>query len=138
VSADAAQARLVLTSLLRNAIEAAPTNGWAGIRVERADDSTLNLVIEDNGQGPPAAIREHLFDPFFSGRSAGRGRGLGLPIAWRLARQQGGEVRFDGVNQGVTRFVLTLPLAETPVFTQGVGYHLETAERNGVHPPLAS
>jgi two-component system, NtrC family, sensor kinase len=138
VSADAAQARLVLMSLLRNAVEAAPADGWAGIRVERADDHTLNFFVEDNGQGPPAAIREHLFDPFFSGRSAGRGRGLGLPIAWRLARQQGGEVRFDGINQGVTRFVLTLPLAETPVFTQGLGYHLETSERNGVHPPLAS
>ena len=137
VSADAAQSRLILMSLLRNAIEAAPAQGWAGIRVERAADNAFNLVVEDNGQGPPAAIREHLFDPFFSGRSAGRGRGLGLPIAWRLARQQGGEVRFDGIDDGVTRFVLTLPLAETPVFTHGVGYRLETAEHHGVHPPLA-
>ena len=54
--------------------------------------------------------REHLFDPFYSGRKAGRGRGLGLPTAWRLARQHGGDVRFAGAEP--TRFVLTLP-AET-------------------------
>ena len=55
------------------------------------------------------AVRDHLFDPFYSGRSAGRGRGLGLSAAWRLARQHGGDVRFDAAAVGVTRFVLSLP-----------------------------
>ena len=38
---------------------------------------------------PGLPQREHLFDPFYSGRQAGRGRGLGLPTAWRLARAHG-------------------------------------------------
>ena len=50
-----------------------------------------------------------MFDPFYSGREAGRGRGLGLSIAWRLARQLGGDVRFDDVSGSPTRFVLSLP-----------------------------
>jgi signal transduction histidine kinase len=127
--ADAGQARSALSKLLRNAIEAAPADGWARVRVEKVQ-SALDLVVEDNGNGPAAAIREHLFDPFFSGRSAGRGRGMGLPIAWRLARQQGGDVRFDGIHSGVTRFTLTLPLAQPPVHTPLNGYHTELVVRS--------
>ncbi|HZZ79154.1 MAG TPA: ATP-binding protein, partial [Gemmataceae bacterium] len=110
VRGDVAQVRVALTGLLRNAIEAAPVGGWAGIRYQKRDAETLDLIIEDDGAGPPALLREHMFDPFYSGRNAGRGRGLGLPTAWRLARQQGGDVRFDGHHNGATRFVLTLPL----------------------------
>ena len=109
IRVDPAQIRLALNNLLRNAIEAAPADGWASLRVERETDGTLSFVVEDNGPGPQGAVREHLFDPFYSGRSAGRGRGLGLSAAWRLARQHGGDVRFDAAAVGVTRFVLSLP-----------------------------
>src|SRR5207247_8449903 len=70
---------------------------------------SIELIVEDSGPGPDAHQREHMFDPFYSGRKAGRGRGLGLSIAWRLARQLGGDVRFDEVPGSPTRFVLTLP-----------------------------
>jgi two-component system NtrC family sensor kinase len=51
---------------------------------------------------------EHAFDPFYSGRTAGRGRGLGLAIAWRLARENGGDLRFDPNAAPVTRFILSV------------------------------
>ena len=110
LSGDPAHLRQVLTGLLRNAIEAAPADGWAGLRVERPDLERIALIVEDTGPGPTPAACEHLFDPFFSGRSAGRGRGLGLSTAWRLARQHGGDVHFAGRADGRTRFVLSLPL----------------------------
>jgi len=113
VTVDPGQIRMALGGLVRNAIEAAPAEGWASIRVENGD-GTLKFIVEDNGPGPTPAAQEHLFDPFFSGRSAGRGRGLGLATSWRLARQHGGNVRFEGHSQGQTRFVLTLPAAEMP------------------------
>jgi signal transduction histidine kinase len=109
ISADPRQVRTALECLLRNAIEAAPPGGWAGVRVELPAADRLELIVEDNGDGPLPAQREHLFDPFYSGRSAGRGRGLGLPTAWRLAREQGGDVRHEDQPGGPTRFVLTLP-----------------------------
>lgn len=110
LEADPAQLRVALSCLLRNAIEAAPSEGWAGLRVEKSGPGAVAVVVEDSGQGPAPTVREHLFDPFFSGRSAGRGRGLGLPTAWRLARQQGGDVRLEAAPQGPTRFVMTLPV----------------------------
>src|SRR5207302_8037863 len=109
VHADPSQARTALACLLRNALEAAPAEGWAGVRVEVGGAGAVALIVEDNGNGPAPGDREHLFDPFYSGRKAGRGRGLGLPTAWRLARQHDGDVRFDAAAQGLTRFVLTLP-----------------------------
>lgn len=109
VRVDINQVRLALVNLLRNAIEAAPADGWASIRVQREACGDLAFVVEDNGPGIPEPQREHLFDPFYSGRSAGRGRGLGLSTAWRLARQHGGDVRLDDASAGVTRFLLVLP-----------------------------
>ena len=110
VLADAVQLRTALTCLLRNAIEAVPPEGWASIRLTPGPTGSAEVVIEDSGQGLPPAQREHLFDPFYSGRAAGRGPGLGLPTAWSLARQQGGDVFLASQPGEPTRFVLRLPL----------------------------
>jgi two-component system NtrC family sensor kinase len=113
---DAGQAKVALTCLLRNAVEAAPPGGRARLVFhDRSAADTLQVAVEDNGPGPDAALRTSLFDPFFSGRSAGRGRGLGLPTAWRLARQQGGDVHLEPTRPGEpTRFILTLPRVRPP------------------------
>jgi signal transduction histidine kinase len=109
LTVDPRQLRTALECLLRNAIEAAPARGWASIRVTSSSADRLEFVVEDNGIGPSPSQCEHLFDPFYSGRQAGRGRGLGLPTAWRLARENGGDVRWDENSGGPTRFTLSLP-----------------------------
>ena len=111
VRVDPAQTRSALACLMRNAVEAAPADGegWAKLRAEKEGDNQLRLLVEDNGPGISPQVQQHMFDPFYSGRSAGRGQGLGLPIAWRLARQQDGEVSYEGHSGGVTRFILKLP-----------------------------
>jgi signal transduction histidine kinase len=128
---DPEQIRTTLACLLRNAVEAAPAEGWASIRLETPSADLIDLVVEDNGSGPPMAKREHLFDPFYSGRSAGRGRGLGLATAWRLARENGGDVHFDRPPDGPTRFTLSLPVTKPQESGNGVrdaGNNLERAE----------
>ena len=114
--ADADQVRQALACLLRNAVEAAPPDSWARVRVvEPVSDTLIEVAVEDAGAGPEPAQRPALFDPFYSGRAAGRGRGLGLPVAWRLARQQGGDVRLDAPATGEpTRFLLSLPRVAGP------------------------
>jgi len=118
---DPKQLQTVLECLLRNAIEAAPTDGWARIRVEIESSDRLRIAVEDSGPGLIASQMEHLFDPFFSGRPAGRGRGLGLPTAWRLAREHGGSVSFEHQSDGPTRFVVTLPRVPVLPLPQGPG-----------------
>lgn len=108
VDVDPKQLTVALSALIRNGVEAASAGGWVRVASMFRSDR-LDVVIEDSGPGPDERAREHLFDPFFSGREAGRGRGLGLPAAWRLARQHGGDVQYVPVDDGPTRFVLTLP-----------------------------
>jgi two-component system, NtrC family, sensor kinase len=105
---DVRQSRTALECLVRNAVEAAGQSGWVRLSA-RALSECLEFLIEDSGKGPNPTHTEHLFDPFFSGRQAGRGRGLGLPTAWRLAKEQGGDVRHDTAPGEPTRFVLSLP-----------------------------
>ena len=53
------------------------------------------LVVEDDGEGIPEAIRQNLFDPYFSTRQSGRGTGLGLTIVHRVVTELGGEIEVD-------------------------------------------
>lgn len=108
IAADRGQLKQALGHLIRNALDATPTGGTITIRTERRGDE-WTICVDDSGPGPQPVDVARLFDPFFSGRSAGRGRGLGLPIAWRYARLNGGDVRYEPRDGGPTRFVMILP-----------------------------
>lgn len=115
VRCDRAQIKHALVALLRNGIEAAGADGWARIGCADGDDEFVTFVVEDSGTGLNPAAIEHAFDPFYCGRAAGRGRGLGLPTAWQFARQNGGDVRHEPTD-GPTRFVVTVPRSVTLEF----------------------
>jgi signal transduction histidine kinase len=105
---DPKQLRHALAAVVRNAVEAAGSGGWVRLSASAPDDGCeVEIGVEDSGPGLAPDVAEHAFDPFYSGRSAGRGRGLGLPTAWQLARQNGGDLRHDTPRDRPTRFVLT-------------------------------
>lgn len=106
VEADREQVRQALRAVVRNGIEAAEEGGWVRVSVD-AENASVSFVVEDSGPGISGEQSELMFDPFFCGRPAGRGRGLGLSIAWRLAEQNGGSLKLEA--QSPTRFRLTLP-----------------------------
>jgi signal transduction histidine kinase len=95
VWADPTQLRVVISELLRNAIEAQPDGGRIEIACRPTGEVSPGfsmLRIADLGPGLDAKSREHLFDPFFSGRQAGRGLGFGLSKAWRIVTLHGGRI----------------------------------------------
>ncbi len=67
----------------------------------------LSLRFEDNGPGVPPAMREKIFDPYFTSKASGLG--LGLAIVRRIAMEHMGRVRCEEGRGGC--FVLELPLA---------------------------
>lgn len=92
VWADAIQLRIVLSELLRNAIRFAPPKSVIEIDVQRTESNMAAITVRDQGPGLSAVDREHLFDPFYSGRQAGRGLGFGLPKCWRIVTLHGGRI----------------------------------------------
>ena len=58
------------------------------------------LTVTDTGPGIPPSVRPHIFDPFYSGREAGRGLGLGLSKAWRIVDLHGGRIEVESPTEG--------------------------------------
>ena len=95
INGDKEQLRHALGAVVRNGIEAAGADGWVRLSCPSNGDGGLAIACEDSGPGLTAEAIEHAFDPFYCGRMAGRGRGLGLSTAWQLVRQNGGELHFS-------------------------------------------
>lgn len=100
--ADPTQLSIVVSELLRNSRQALQPNGGAiQIRATKTGEWSL-LEVEDRGRGFSEAERIHAFDPFFSGRQAGRGLGFGLPKCWQILRQHGGRIEIESSDGGPT------------------------------------
>ncbi len=116
---DQQQLLVGLRALTTNALQAANPAGVVSIRAkfvpaERfADSSLIEIRVADNGPGFDATTRRHLFDPFFSGREAGRGLGFGLCWCWRVVAMHGGSIEVDSQPNEGAEFVLRLPCGQT-------------------------
>ncbi|TWU42237.1 sensor histidine kinase [Novipirellula artificiosorum] len=84
-----------LRVLLRNSIEAIGAEGTIVVSVVRDNESAL-IHVADSGPGLLGHAREHAFDPYFSGREAGRGLGLGLCRAYRIAKLHHADITLAG------------------------------------------
>lgn len=112
---DERQIAVVISELLRNALNAVQDKDRIEIDC-RTDCSNSQQVavlrISDNGTGLTALDREHCFDPFYSGREAGRGLGFGLSKCWRIVTLHHGEIRLEDARPGMTEFLITLPVSD--------------------------
>lgn len=94
VHADRVQLSVVLQALIRNALEALKSGGTVTVAAENQEQK-LTLAVSDTGPGVPEEIRHKVFDPFFSGREAGRGLGFGLSKCWTIIKAHGGEIHLQ-------------------------------------------
>lgn len=113
---DTRQLAEIFDALLANAIEAvAGVNARLEINsTSSTSDDTVVLAVRDNGRGMSPEVREHSLDPFFSYRTAGRGRGLGLSRAARLAQINGGRLWLDSTEGEGTTVYVELPAVRRP------------------------
>ncbi len=109
---DASQVGEALRLLTLNAFEAVSEGGRVEIAARQdPTDEHAEIEIVDDGTGMDAETAERACDPFFSGREAGRGIGLGLPKALRLIEANGGRLRIVSRPGHGTRCRVWLPLA---------------------------
>ena len=110
VQADPDHLFRAIMNLGRNAINVldGKADGKVTLMAEATPEGTDIIHMIDNGPGVPEAVRENLFKPFVSGRSAD-GSGLGLAISRELIRAHGGEIILDKSDASGTTFCLCLP-----------------------------
>ena len=104
--------RDALGRVVRNLVENAARHAAATVRVTVTADP-VELVVEDDGPGIPAAERERVFDRFHRldsprSRDAG-GAGLGLAIVRELVTSMGGTVVAEASPAGGARLRVRLP-----------------------------
>jgi signal transduction histidine kinase len=102
---DSKQVERAVYNLLLNACQSARENVecrevWVSVY---AIAGTVSVTITDSGMGVAEGIRESLFDPFVS-QGKLKGTGLGLTLAWRVAREHDGTVELVGNRPGETIF----------------------------------
>jgi signal transduction histidine kinase len=112
LNADPTQLSIVLSELLRNSRQALqPGGGGIELRAKVQPAAGCQFEVVDHGNGFSEIERIHAFDPFFSGRQAGRGLGFGLPKCWQIVRQHGGHIEIKSAPGGPTVVIVDWPAA---------------------------
>ncbi|MDF1597404.1 MAG: HAMP domain-containing sensor histidine kinase [Acidimicrobiia bacterium] len=112
IRADHLRFRQILRNLLSNARKYGGNKVWIEGRVI---GRSYELVVADNGAGLTRELEERVFQRFIhqDERTAVKDSvGLGLSIVRQLAEGMSGSVSYERTD-GVTRFVVTMPLAES-------------------------
>jgi signal transduction histidine kinase len=107
----------ILVNLISNAEKYSPDKKEITLS-SRLEDDMLSIAVLDRGSSVAKGIEKRIFEAFFRGSdslsSSVQGSGLGLTLARRMARDQGGDVTFQRREGGGSIFTLRIPLQQLP------------------------
>jgi signal transduction histidine kinase len=98
----------VVLNLVANAIDACCEGGKVIVRTTTLPDG-VEIHVIDNGCGIDPAVREKIFDPFFSTKPQGVGTGLGLSISHGIVNEHGGRISVESTPGRGSQFTVFLP-----------------------------
>ena len=124
VQGDADLLHRAFFNLVLNAAQAVGDSGTVRVTIREATSDTVpggvvpetgavRVVIEDDGPGMPADVRDRIFTPFFTTKP--RGTGLGLPVVHRAIEAHRGVVLVDSAPGQGTRFTIILPRIQSEI-----------------------
>jgi signal transduction histidine kinase len=104
----------VLLHVLQNAQHAmreAHTGGVLSISV-KPTATGVRIEVKDDGPGIPPEDLPRIFNPFFTTKQPGDGRGLGLSVAHSIVTEHGGRIWAENIPEGGAVFTIDLPIGE--------------------------
>ncbi len=109
---DYAQLQQCFMNLVFNAMEAMPQGGTLTISAGRSKvRQAVWVEITDTGCGIPEEVRESIFEPFVSTKTAASGVGLGLSMVYGIIRNHRGAIEVHSEPEKGTTFRITIPSA---------------------------
>src|SRR5262245_35438334 len=110
--ADVGQLQEVFFHLIHNAEQAMVAAHHGGTLTVRIGPGVggVRVEIADDGPGIPPEDLPRIFNPFFTTKAPGEGRGLGLSVAYSIVAEHDGRLRADNRAEGGAVFVVDLPL----------------------------
>ena len=74
----------------------------------KLSNGKIEICVQDNGDGVPSAIKEKIFQPFFTTKPTGQGTGLGLSLSYDIVIAHGGEILMN-TEEGIgSEFIIRL------------------------------
>jgi signal transduction histidine kinase len=74
-------------------------------------NNRVAIRVADNGNGIPDAIKDKIFQPFFTTKPTGEGTGLGLSLSYGIVTKgHGGTLEMETKEGEGTTFIVQLPL----------------------------
>jgi two-component system, NtrC family, sensor kinase len=90
---------------IEDVVKGTQNKGTIGLATRLEGDEVV-IAISDTGGGIPPAVREKIFEPFYTTKEVGRGTGQGLAIARNVVRKHRGSITFTtAIGQGTTFFI---------------------------------
>ena len=114
IEGDPIQIQQVLINLVHNAVDAMrdtpPNRRTVEVATDYEGDGTISVIVRDYGSGISEAIRERLFEQFFTTKE--EGLGMGLAIVRSIVEAHGGSIAAENAEGGGARFHFRLPTKE--------------------------
>jgi len=107
---DELQTHEAIRNVLRNGLEAMPRGGTLHVTLDAPEEGFVRVVVEDEGDGIPEAVRARMFEPLVTTKPTGLG--LGLVTAQALVASQGGRLEWSQAPGRGARFEVHVPLAK--------------------------
>jgi signal transduction histidine kinase len=118
VLGDSNQLLQVCLHITNNALHALTDNGGALTVSARLQDSSVVLEFSDDGPGMQEPDR--VFDPFYTTRPVGQGRGLGLSVCYGIIQEHNGKISCQNRPEGGAIFRIELPAVIDSAFASGL------------------
>jgi signal transduction histidine kinase len=113
VLVDPGQIKQLLVNLVQNGVDAIDGSGTVGVRArQKAQGRAVEILVQDDGAGIDPEDIDRVFTPFFTTKRAGRGTGLGLALAYGVAKMHSGDISVQSEPGHGTTFSLELPVGD--------------------------